>query len=191
MATNNVYYAIVVDGNTIRLATTTSNANSNSYITLSSQGSGTHTLVTAGIAISYILENDLESQFLAFAPNSAFQFNVGDILTGSSTTARGTVTSYNDGAVFNYVISSGGSGYSGDFNLTISAPDDTSNGVQAAATAKVTSGVVTSVEITNLGKGYYTQPTVQVLTSPSGSSCLLYTSPSPRDATLSRMPSSA
>ena len=170
LATNNVYYAIVVDANTIRLATTTSNANSNSYITLSSQGSGTHTLVTAGIAISYILENDLESQFLSFTPNSAFQFNVGDILTGSSTTARGTVTAYNDGAVFNYVISSGGSGYSGDFNLTISAPDDTSNGVQAAATAKVTSGVVTSVQITNLGKGYYNQPTIQVLTSPSGAS---------------------
>ena len=29
------------------------------------------------------------------------------------------------------------------------------------------------------------------LMGPSGSGCLLYTSPSPRDATLSRMPSSA
>ena len=170
LATNNVYYVIKVDDNTIKLASTTSNANSGSALTLSSQGSGTHQFVTAGIAISYILENDLESQFLAFAPNSAFQFTAGDIVTGSSTTARGTVTSYNDGAVFNYVISSGGSGYSGNFNLTISAPDDTSNGVQAAATCNVTSGVVTSVTITNLGKGYYSQPTVQVLTSPSGAS---------------------
>ena len=170
LATNNVYYVIKIDDNTIKLAATTSNANSGAAITLSSQGSGTHQFVTAGVAISYILENDLESQFLAFAPNSAFQFSNGDIVVGSSTTARGTVQSYNDGAVFNYVISSGGSGYSGDFNLTISAPDDTSNGVQAAATAKVTSGVVTRVEITNLGKGYYSQPTVQVLTSPSGSS---------------------
>ena len=170
LATNNVYYVIKVDDNTIKLASTTSNANSGSALTLSSQGSGTHQFVTAGIAISYILENDLESQFLAFAPNSAFQFTAGDIVTGSSTTARGTVVSYNDGAVFNYVISNGGSGYSGNFNLTISAPDDTSNGVQAAATCNVTSGVVTSVTITNLGKGYYSQPTVQVLTSPSGAS---------------------
>ena len=170
MATNNVYYVIKVDDNTIKLASTTSNANAGSALTLSSQGSGTHQFVTAGIAISYILENDLESQFLAFAPNSAFQFTAGDIVTGSSTTARGTVVSYNDGAVFNYVISNGGSGYSGNFNLTISAPDDTSNGVQAAATCNVTSGVVTSVTITNLGKGYYSQPTVQVLTSPSGAS---------------------
>ena len=30
-----------------------------------------------------------------------------------------------------------------------------------------------------------------VVCGPSGSGCLLYTSPSPRDATLSRMPSSA
>ena len=170
LATNNVYYVIKVDDNTIKLASTTSNANAGSALTLSSQGSGTHQFVTAGIAISYILENDLESQFLAFAPNSAFQFTAGDIVTGSSTTARGTVVSYNDGAVFNYVISNGGSGYSGNFNLTISAPDDTSNGVQAAATCNVTSGVVTSVTITNLGKGYYSQPTVQVLTSPSGAS---------------------
>ena len=170
LATNNVYYVIKVDDNTIKLAATSSNAAANSEITLTNQGAGTHQFVTAGIAISYILENDLESQFLAFTPNSAFQFTSGDIITGSSTTARGTVSSYNDGAVFNYVISNGGSGYAGNFNLTIAAPDDTSNGIQAAATCNVTSGVVTSVTITNLGQGYYSQPTVQVLTSPSGAS---------------------
>ena len=45
-------------------------------IDLQSQGAGTHQLKTQGTAISYILENDLESQFLAFAPNSAFTFTV-------------------------------------------------------------------------------------------------------------------
>ena len=39
------------------------------------------------------------------------------------------------------------------------------------------------LEILNDGFGF--------LRSPEGSYCLLYTSPSPRDATLSRMPSSA
>ena len=54
------------------------------------------------------LENDLESQFLAFTPNSSYQFTNGDIIVGSSTTARGTVSNYNDGTIFNFVISSAG-----------------------------------------------------------------------------------
>ena len=110
---------------------------------------------------SYILENDLESQFLAFTPNSNFSFTAGDIIVGSSTTARGVVQSYNDGTIFNFVISTAGDSYGGDFPLTISAPDDTVNGVQAVATANVVNGSVTKVTITNGGKGYYSQPTVQ------------------------------
>ena len=170
LSTATVYYVIKVDDNTIKLATTASNASNGQAVPLSGQGSGTHSFETAGTAVSYILENDLESQFLAFTPNSAYQFTNGDIIAGSSTTARGTVTNYNDGLIFNFIISDGGSQYSGDFALTISAPDDTSNGVQAAATANVTSGVVTKVTITNPGKGYYNQPTVQVQTSPGGAS---------------------
>ena len=112
--------------------------------------------------LSYILENDLESQFLAFIPNSAVTFNNNDIIVGSSTTARGTVSNYNDGTIFNFVISTAGTNYSGDFPLTISAPNDTVNGVQAVATANVVNGSVTKVTITNGGKGYYTQPTVSV-----------------------------
>ena len=166
------YYAIKVDDNTIKLATTESNASSNQAINLESQGAGTHQLKTQGTAISYILENDLESQFLAFTPNSNFQFTNGDIIVGSSTTARGTVTNYNDGRIFNFVISTAGDSYSGDFALTIGAPDDTVNGVQAVATANVVNGSVTKVTITNNGKGYYTQPTVQAQVS-SGTTAVI------------------
>ena len=166
------YYAIKVDDNTIKLATTESNANSNQPINLQSQGAGTHQLKTQGTAISYILENDLESQFLAFPPNNAYQFTNGDIVVGSSTTARGVVQSYNDGTIFNFVISTAGDSYSGDFALTISAPNDTVNGVQAAATANVVNGSVTKVTITNGGKGYYTQPTVQAQVS-SGTTAVI------------------
>ena len=66
LADGNVYYVIKVDNDTIKLATTESNANGGSAIPLSTQGAGTHTFTTQGTAISYILENDLESQFLAF-----------------------------------------------------------------------------------------------------------------------------
>ena len=169
LADGNVYYVIKVDNDTIKLATTESNANGGSAIPLSSQGAGTHSFTTQGTAISYILENDLESQFLAFAPNSNYAFAVNDIIVGSSTTARGTVQAYNDGLIYNFVISDGGSGYTGDFALTIGAPNDP-GGTQAAATANVTNGSVTKVTITNKGAGYYTQPTVQVQVSPGGAS---------------------
>ena len=86
------YYAIKVDDNTIKLATTDQMQILDQAINLQSQGAGTHQLKTQGTAISYILENDLESQFLAFTPNSAYQFTNGDIVVGSSTTARGVVT---------------------------------------------------------------------------------------------------
>ena len=166
------YYVIKVDDNTIKLATTESNASGGQAIDLTNQGSGTHQFKTQGVAISYILENDLESQFLAFTPNSAFAFTNNDIIVGSSTTARGTVSDYNDGTIFNFVISNAGDSYTGDFPLTISAPDDTVNGVQAVATANVVNGSVTKVTIANGGKGYYTQPTVQSAVS-SGTTAII------------------
>ncbi|MBO55764.1 MAG: hypothetical protein CL886_08915, partial [Dehalococcoidia bacterium] len=159
LSTNTKYFIIKVDDDNLKLATTSSNATNGQAVDLTGQGTGTHTFTTDGTAISYILENDLESQFLAFTPNSNYSFTNGNILTGSSTTARGTIQSYNDGQIYNFVISNGGDSYSGDFALTISAPDSGS-GTQAAATANVTSGVVTKVTITNPGSGYYTQPTV-------------------------------
>ena len=149
MSTGVDYYAIKVDDNTIKLALTSSNATNNQAIDLQSQGAGTHQLKTQGTAISYILENDLESQFLAFTPNIGYTFSVGDIIVGSSTTARGTVSAYNDGQIFNFVISNAGTGYSGDFPLTISAP--AAGGTQAAATANVVNGSVTkAVSYTHL-----------------------------------------
>ena len=159
LSTNTKYFIIKVDDDNLKLATTSSNATNGQAVDLTGQGTGTHTFTTDGTAISYILENDLESQFLAFTPNSAYSFTNGNILTGSSTTARGTIQSYNDGQIYNFVISNGGDSYSGDFALTISAPDSGS-GTQATATANVTSGVVTKVTITNPGSGYYSQPTV-------------------------------
>ena len=171
LSTNVNYYAIKVDDNTIQLATTESNANSGNQIDLTSGGAGTHSLKTQGVAISYILENDLESQFLAFTPNSAFSFSNGNIVVGSSTTARGVVTAYNDGRIFNFVISTAGDSYGGDFPLTISAPDSGS-GTQATATANVVNGSVTKVTITNPGSGYYTQPTVQAQVS-SGTTAVI------------------
>ena len=166
LANNNTYYVIRVDADTIKLAVSVANATLGTAIDLTTQGTGTQIFTTQGLAVSYILENDLESQFLAFTPNNGYVFNVNDIIEGSSTTARGVVTAYNDGRVFAINITNGGSGYVSNPGVTISAPDDTVNGVQATATATINQGVVTTVTVTNPGKGYYNQPTATLDASP-------------------------
>ena len=171
LSTATKYFVIKVDDNTVKLASTSSNATNGTNLDLTGQGTGTHTFTTDGTAISYILENDLESQFLAFTPNSNYSFTNGAILTGSSTTARGTVQSFNDGQIYNFVITDGGADYTGDFALTISAPGG--SGTQATATANVTSGIVTKVTITNPGSGYYSQPTVTAPNSPTNNNAVL------------------
>ena len=174
IATGNNYYAIVIDASTIKLAVSEANATAGTAIDLTSQGTGTQQFTTQGIAVSYILENDLDSQYLAFAPNSGYTFAISSLIVGSSTTARGSVTSYNDGAVYQYNISTAGSGYTtSSETLTISAPDDTLNGVQAAATANILNGSVVSVTITNIGKGYYSAPTVSINPPASGTQAVI------------------
>ena len=174
IATGNQYYAIVINTNTIKLAVSEANASAGTAIDLTSQGTGTQQFTTQGIAVSYILENDLDSQFLAFTPNQNSSFTLTNIVVGSSTTARGVITAYNDGAVYQYNISNAGTGYTTQTEtLTISQPDDTVNGVQAAATANITNGSVVSVTITNIGKGYYSAPTVSINPPASGTTAVI------------------
>lgn len=63
------------------------------------------------------------------------------------------------GSVGTITITSGGSGYSAAPTVTISAPNQT-GGVQATATATITSGVVTAITITEPGTGYTSAPSV-------------------------------
>jgi hypothetical protein len=63
------------------------------------------------------------------------------------------------GSVGTITITSGGSGYSAAPTVTISAPNQT-GGVQATATATITSGVVTAITITEPGTGYTSAPTI-------------------------------
>ena len=68
--------------------------------------------------------------------------------------------------------------------------DPTSTRVQATATVDTLRTLdIGAVQINDAGDGYETAPTLYVF--PASDTCLLYTSPSPRDLDLSRMPSSA
>ena len=73
--------------------------------------------------------------------------------------------------VASIVITSGGAGYSSAPTVTIDDPPDNpdtdlhwtdTEGITATATAAITAGVLTSVIVTNRGKGYTSVPTVSL-----------------------------
>ena len=84
-----------------------------------------------------------------------FFFNRQDFEIGSSRTA--------------ITVGAGGSGYTAAPSVTIGPPNDTTNGVQAAATATISGGAVTAITITTAGSGYSAAPTI-TLTGGNGSS---------------------
>ena len=83
-----------------------------------------------------------------------FFFNRQDFEIGSSVTA--------------ITVGAGGSGYTAAPSVTIGPPNDTTNGVQAAATATISGGAVTAITITTAGSGYSAAPTI-TLTGGNGS----------------------
>ena len=149
------YYAIVIDNNTVQLALSVTEAVSGTQIDLTSQGSGTHIFETQGIPISYILNNDLESQILEFEPDVNHTFSNGDITLATPGGGQGQVTNYLVGIVKQVIINNGGTGYSSGDTVTFSTP---SGGVAATGTLTVNSGVITAVTLSSGGSNYFTAP---------------------------------
>jgi len=63
------------------------------------------------------------------------------------------------------VLSSGGTGYSPNTIVTISAPTATNGGITAQATANIANGVIQSINFNNTGSGYVTTPTITITDS--------------------------
>lgn len=87
------------------------------------------------------------------------------------------------GSVVSCTVTDGGSGYSASPTVTISAPDfpngtsNNPNGLQATATATVQAGVITGIDISEAGSGYF-QPTVTITdTTGSGATATVAVSP--------------
>ena len=76
-------------------------------------------------------------------------------------------------------------------NPTVETDVITNNGVlgRAAVPSGASTGAHEAYELRDSGKKYHGKSVLKAVSNVNG--CLLYTSPSPRDATLSRMPSSA
>ena len=121
---------------------------------------------------SYILNNDLDSLFLAFQPDPTLQFTVNDIFTGSLTGGRIQATEYRQGVVYRLNLVDGGSGYTAPPNVTISGTLQ-QGGVEARAVTTIANGEVVTIELVFYngfkgGKGYTAAPTV-VIAAPAGS----------------------
>ena len=130
--------------------------------------------------VSYILNNDLDSLFLGFAPDTNLVFNVGDIYTGSTSTGRIQATEYREGVVYQLNITSGGSGYTVAPTVTISHTGAAPT-IEAKAIATVANGQVVTLTLIEFGgviggKGYDAAPNVNI-SAPGGAGTTATASP--------------
>ncbi len=170
------YYAIVVDVDTIKLANSITDASTNSPINITNAGSGNHIFETQGTPISFILNNDLESQILEFVPDASHVFSNGDITLATPGGGQGQVTNFLKGTVTQVIVNSGGSGYSSGDTVTFTSP---TGGTAAVGTLTVNGGVITAVTLSSGGDNYFTAPSTAggtiSITSSGGSSAALTT----------------
>jgi len=156
------YYLIVLPNNFVQLAASPENVIDEIPITITDAGSGNTEVQIATGTVSYILNNDVDTQFLAYPPNISTTFTTGSLVIGSATGAIGSVTSTLYGTVFSISVSGGGNVYLNETpSVVISAPNQ-GDGVQATATPVVVGSRISAVEITNKGSGYDTTPTVSI-----------------------------
>ena len=122
---------------------------------------------------SFILNNDLDSQFLAFGIDTTIQFTIGDIFTGSITGGRLQATEYRQGVVYQINITQGGSGYASPPTVTLTGGTPQAGNIEAKAEAIIANGEVVAIDLIVFngykgGKGYTVPPNVQIA-APAGS----------------------
>ena len=125
------------------------------------------------IQSSFILNNDLDSLFIGFAPDPTLQFTINDIFTGSISGGRIQATEYRTGVVYQINITDGGSGYTSPPTVAFSGGSPGLGAVAAAAECTIANGEVVTVTLINFngykgGYGYTTAPTI-TFAAPAGS----------------------
>ena len=137
------------------LSTVTSSTQNVSYNTIRLSGSGPSNFTTAALSHTYV----------AGAANSALVLRNNILINKSTpaavTTATATATFPLALGTSCITVNSGGSGYNAN-KATVSFSGG--GGTGAAATASVSGGIVTSINVTNVGTGYTSAPTVTILT---------------------------
>ena len=122
---------------------------------------------------SFILNEDNDTLFLAFSPDPALNFTIGDVFTGSVSNGRLQSTEYREGVVYRINITNSGSGYVTAPNIVISGGNPAVGAVAADAECTIANGEVVTVTITTFGgllggKGYQSQPTITFDAPPGG-----------------------
>jgi hypothetical protein len=108
--------------------------------------------------------NDSTAQSFFTAANFlSYTNNLLSVRVNTSGNRNAVVTQ--TGTITGFTITEGGDSYVTAPAVTIGAPNVT-GGVQATATAVLTSGVVSSITITNAGSGYTSAPSVTIATGP-------------------------
>jgi phage tail sheath protein FI len=116
------------------------------------------------------------NQFKSFFTAANFLAYTNNLLTVrvDATNARNSVASPKFGLKL-IPVTGGGTGYDANNPPAVTIPAPTTGGVQATATAVISSGNVTSILITNPGLGYATAPTVTIAAPTSGTQATIGT----------------
>ena len=179
---NTVYFVIVVDSNTIKLASTSTNATAGTAIDITGVGTGVHTLTSPGTPINpltngskyYIIKVDDNTIKLASSLGNAqggTAINLGSQGTGSFTLTRAAVQGEG------YYMASGGAG-AGTYEVVTSIPAPVFKKFSATSVIggrQTTSGGVPIIEYPG---GLITKSTPQLgtgITFPSNWSTLVMT----------------
>ena len=122
---------------------------------------------------SFILNNDNDSLFLAFAVDPTLSFTLNDIFEGSVSKGQIQATEYREGVVYTILVTDPGSGYTIPPTLTISGGSPGLGAISASASCTIANGQVVTVSIDEFngyvgGYGYTTQPTVSFSAPPAG-----------------------
>lgn len=129
LTSGTVYYAIKIDSNSIRLATTFKRASSNTPIDITADGSGEHEFTVVGAGVGAIMVAD---------------FSIGDVETIQANVELLAV----NGSIECIKVANGGFGYG---SATVQIIGD---GVGATARAICRGGKVAQIDIINPGSGY-------------------------------------
>ena len=130
-------------------------------LTITDAGNGNTSIEIATGTVSYILNNDVDTQFLAYAPDSDISFTVGQLVTGSTTGAIGTVEDTLEGTVYSISVSSGGNiigngQYLTGLNASNIASGTISNSYTSAASSNGASTIVARDASGNFSAGTIT-----------------------------------
>jgi len=159
------YYAIKVDNNTIKVASSLSNANAGTALPLSSGGTGTQFFIGVTAVISTTLTGGVITGVTVSNGGSGYSNSATITVTDSGSGAGGQLAAVVGFPLAELTVSGGGT-YTSAPTVTISPGTGDTTGSGATATA-ILGFAVGTVSLDTQGLGYRNLPTVTISGSPT------------------------